>query len=743
MARTRASSKAADKPVTLAPIDNVDACELLDTAMASYSYQTIYDRAIPDVRDGHLPVVRRILYSMSKLGATSTKKHMKVARITGDTMGNYHPHGDSSITGALTLQTQSWRQRVPLIDIEGNNGNIDGDSAAAARYIEARLTTHGEHAIGDYNLGGVDFIPTYDKATTMPAVLPATWPVLLVNGTDYMAVGYSTKIAPHNPLEVMKAARAVNKNPNVTLKKLMSIVPAPDLPTGGTIATGTGVEEMYRTGQGTFSIRANTHIDGRSIFITSVPYGVTKRRLKDSIGKALVAHKLDDCIVGQIYDNSEGDDVSIELQVKKGVDPHSILDFLFAKSDLQINFATVFNAICPGGGGHIKTLSLKEYLQEFVDFVRDYTRRELVVEQEQKKLRKEIVEGFIALVDVSAAVVEEVKKAHTKDDVVARIMTLDVPGVVGNAFTKRQAEAIAMMRIYQISNQNIAALKKENDDLAQRLEFIDLVLTNDTEFVSHIDSRLKETEKRFAGEERRTELVEEFPAAKSNPRQMAASVSASPAVIVVTDKGVQRVSKRSFATVDDSEHSSNVKVYPEASTAHAVAMFTNTGKVVQRLVTDLNETSVKDVPEPLFKGVDNLTSDENIINAYVFDAAAMDEGANDDIVCSVTKNGMVKLSPLASSMMKFSNKYYATRVSQYNGLKLAGDEVIATWVIPADAVDKISMTLGRTGDKRTTTFDLSRLNIQKKSGSGASMVRMLKPNDQAVIVSTNIGDYSL
>lgn len=506
-------------------IIQLDFSEEMKTSYRDYAMSVIVARALPDVRDGLKPVQRRILYAMKELGLSPDKPHRKSARIVGDTMGKYHPHGDSSIYDALVHMTEQYSLNAPLVDGHGNFGSIDGDGAAAMRYTEARLSTTAMTLLDNLDKGLVDFMPNFDDSEKEPVVLPATLPNLLINGTTGIAVGMATNIPPHNPLEVIDAVIAYMDRPGISINKLMDYVPAPDFPTGGIIINASDMQEIYEKGEGRIRLRAKTELEkgeaGRTnIVITEIPYTISGNKMKLVENLAALAK---DKVFDEIYDvrdESSKEGIRIVIEVKKGRDIENLLNGLYKKTQMEDTYGVNLLAIKPSeaGNGQPKVFNLKSMIEEFVLFQEDLYTKEYQFLLNKAKKRLEIVEGLMKATDVIDLIIEILRGS----DSVKQAKNCLIGGVTEGIrfksaasekeaktlnFTENQADAILAMQLSKLIGLEILKLHEENETLLKNIADYQKVLSDVKELYKVIKGRLREFKKQFTTP-RRTELTD-------------------------------------------------------------------------------------------------------------------------------------------------------------------------------------------------------------------------------------------
>ena len=488
----------------------MDFSEQMKNSYRDYAMSVIIARALPDVRDGLKPVQRRILYSMMELGLDPAKPHRKSARIVGDTMGKYHPHGDTSIYDALVHMTEDYSLNIPLIDGHGNFGSIDGDGAAAMRYTEARLSKGAMTLLDHLDKDLVDFTPNFDDSEKEPVVLPAMIPNLLINGTTGIAVGMATNIPPHNPGEVIDGAVAYMDNPNITVKKLMEYIPAPDFPTGGIIINQDDLVSLYENGEGKIRIRSGIVIENgengrRNIVITEIPYTVAgnKTKLVESLA-ALMKDKVFDEIY-DIRDESSKEGIRVVIEVKKDRDPENLLNGLYKKSSMEDTYSANLLAV---KDQQPIVFNLKSILSEFVDFQVELYTKEYRYLLDKAVKRLEIVGGLIKATDVIDLIIEVLRGSSSIKQAKACLTDGNTEGIRFKSpqsekeagtfdFTERQADAILAMQLSKLIGLEILKLHEENAELLNNIEEYKKILGDTRELYKVIKARLKEYRKTF------------------------------------------------------------------------------------------------------------------------------------------------------------------------------------------------------------------------------------------------------
>ena len=487
--------------INVGKISDTDFAQEMRTSFLEYSMSVIVARALPDVRDGLKPVHRRLLYSMYDTGVTPNKPHVKSARPVGDCMGKYHPHGDVALYDAMVRLAQDFNMRVPLVDGHGNFGSIDGDSAAAMRYTEARLAKPAMELLADLEKETVDWQPNYDESLQEPKVLPARFPNLLVNGSAGIAVGMATNIPPHNLGESIDAAIAVMEDPDIELDDLMKIIPGPDFPTGATIMGSKGIRDAYETGRGSITIRCKAHVEkGASgkhrIIVTEIPYQVNKQRLIEKIAD-LVKQKVITEISG-LNDESDRKGMRIAIDLKRGEEPQVVLNKLYKHTQLQTGFG-IINLALVGGVPHV--LSLKEMLTHYIEHQMDVITRRTRYDLRKAEERAHILEGYIIALDNIDEVIQIIRHSQTDDEARGKLMERF-------GLSEVQTNAILEMRLRRLTGLEREKIETELAELREKIDYYKRVLEDDDLVKEIIKNEMLEIKKRF-GDKRRTDISDE------------------------------------------------------------------------------------------------------------------------------------------------------------------------------------------------------------------------------------------
>ena len=471
----------------------------MKTSFIDYAMSVIVARALPDVRDGLKPVHRRILYGMNELGVTPDKPHKKSARITGDVMGKYHPHGDSSIYEAMVRMAQWWSYRYMLVDGHGNFGSMDGDGAAAQRYTEARMSKIALEMLRDINKNTVDFVDNYDASEREPLVLPARFPNLLVNGATGIAVGMATNIPPHNLGETIDAVKLMMDNPEVTTRELMEVLPGPDFPTGALVMGKSGIHKAYETGKGSIVLRSRTEIEvtksGRErIVVTEFPYMVNKTKVHEHIVRLVQEKRIEG--ITAVRDESNREGVRFVIEVRRDASANVILNNLFKMTQMQTNFG--FNMLAIQNGVP-KILSLRQILGAYIEHQKEVVTRRTIFDKEKAEARAHILEGLLIALDHIDEVIRIIRNSQTDAEAQAELMAKF-------KLSERQSQAILDMRLRRLTGLERDKIQSEYDDLVALIADLADILTKPERVATIIKEELEEVKRKF-GDARRTELM--------------------------------------------------------------------------------------------------------------------------------------------------------------------------------------------------------------------------------------------
>ena len=612
------------------------------SAYIDYSMSVIVSRALPDVRDGFKPVHRRVLYGMEKLGNFSTAPYKKSARIVGDVLGKFHPHGDSSVYYAMVRMAQSWAMRYKLVDGQGNFGSVDGDGAAAMRYTEARLAKMGEEMMRDIDEDTVDFTMNFDNTIPEPTVMPTRFPNLLVNGASGIAVGMATNMPPHNLTESIKACIAMEKNPDITVSELMQYIKAPDFPTGGIIYGLSGVKDAFETGRGRVVVRAKTEIETEGeherIIITEIPYNVNKKLLIMKIADLVNEKKIDG--ISNVNDESDRSGMRIVVDVRRDANSSVVLNKLFKMTELQTSFSVNNIALV---NGRPKTLNLKEIIYYFLEFRHDVVIRRTRFQLRKAEARAHIVQGLIIASDNIDEVIRIIKTSANIDEAKKRLCERF-------GLDDEQANAIVQMRLRQLTNLEQDKLREEYDELQKLIAELNLILTDPEECKRVIIGELEEIRDKF-GDERKTDIKPDE--GDFSVEDMYAS---DPVVITISHNGyIKRTALAEFRaqnrggvgvkgsdTRDDDfiEH-----IYP-ATMHNYMLFFTQKGRCYWMRVFEIHE-GARNSKGRAIQNMLNIEPDDKItafIRVESFNDADYNNSHN---IIFCTKKGIVKKTSLA------------------------------------------------------------------------------------------------
>ena len=626
--------------------------EIMGERFGSYSKYIIQDRAIPDVRDGLKPVQRRILFSMYKEHNTYDKPYKKSARAVGDVMGKYHPHGDSSIYEAIVRMSQDWKMKEPFVDMQGNNGSIDGDSAAASRYTEARLSEISNEMLRDIDKDTVAMAPNYDDTLLEPTVLPSRFPNLLVNGTTGISAGYATNIPPHNLGEVIDATIHRIDNPTCRLDTIMNYIKGPDFPTGAIIEGRDGIKNAYETGRGKIIIKSKVEITKNKIIIHEIPYEVNKALLVRKMDEIRIDKKLDGVL--EVRDESDKEGLQIAIDLKKDANAENILNYFYKNTELQVSYNFNDVVIC---GRRPMLMSLLGILDAYIEHQREIVTKRSEFDLRTAKARYHIVEGLIKAISILDEVIKTIRASKNKADAINNL-------IKEFNFTDRQADAIVTLQLYRLTNTDINSLEEEMKKLTEEMKKLEQILADKQVLDKVIKDELREIKKKYATP-RKSEIREEIAEIKIDTTAM---IPKEDVMVVVTNEGyIKRTSLRSYAAsnIEDltlKENDYIVGLY-NMNTLDTLLVFTNLGNYLYIPVHEIPDAKWKDAGKHM-SNVINVSPEEVVINAMpVYDF-------NKKIyITSFTKKGMVKRTLLE----EFKVSRYSKSI---NMMKLkTGDEV--------------------------------------------------------------------
>ncbi|HCY1324259.1 TPA: DNA topoisomerase IV subunit A [Staphylococcus aureus] len=744
--------------------------DVLGDRFGRYSKYIIQERALPDVRDGLKPVQRRMLYAMYSSGNTHDKNFRKSAKTVGDVIGQYHPHGDSSVYEAMVRLSQDWKLRHVLIEMHGNNGSIDNDPPAAMRYTEAKLSLLAEELLRDINKETVSFIPNYDDTTLEPMVLPSRFPNLLVNGSTGISAGYATDIPPHNLAEVIQATLKYIDNPDITVNQLMKYIKGPDFPTGGIIQGIDGIKKAYESGKGRIIVRSKveeeTLRNGRKqLIITEIPYEVNKGSLVKRIDELRADKKVDGIV--EVRDETDRTGLRIAIELKKDVNSESIKNYLYKNSDLQISYN--FNMVAISDG-RPKLMGIRQIIDSYLNHQIEVVANRTKFELDNAEKRMHIVEGLIKALSILDKVIELIRSSKNKRDAKENLIEV-------YEFTEEQAEAIVMLQLYRLTNTDIVALEGEHKELEALIKQLRHILDNHDALLNAIKEELNEIKKKFKSE--RLSLIEaEIEEIKIDKEVM---VPSEEVILSMTRHGyIKRTSIRSFnaSGVEDIglKDGDSLLKHQEVNTQDTVLVFTNKGRYLFIPVHKLADIRWKELGQHVSQIVP-IEEDEVVINVY------NEKDFNTDaFYVFATQNGMIKKStvplfkttrfnkPLIAtkvkenddliSVMRFEKDQLITVITNkgmsltYNtselsdtGLRAAGVKSInlkvEDFVVMTEGVsenDTILMATQR-GSLKRISFKI--LQVAKRAQRGITLLKELKKNPHRIVAAHVVtGEHS-
>jgi len=684
---------------------NVNLTKEMKTSFIDYAMSVIVSRALPDVRDGLKPVHRRILYGMNELGVTPDKPHKKSARITGDVMGKYHPHGDSSIYEAMVRMAQWWSYRYMLVDGHGNFGSMDGDGAAAQRYTEARMSKIALEMLRDINKNTVDFVDNYDANEREPVVLPARFPNLLVNGATGIAVGMATNIPPHNLGETIDAVKLVMDNPEVTTKDLMEVLPGPDFPTGALVMGKSGIHKAYETGKGSIVLRSRTEIEetktGRErIVVSEFPYMVNKTKVHEHIVRLVQEKRIDG--ITAVRDESNREGVRFVIEVRRDASANVILNNLFKMTQMQTSFG--FNMLAIQNGVP-KILSLRQILDAYIEHQKEVVTRRTQFDKEKAEARAHILEGLLIALDHIDEVIRIIRASETDQEAQAELMSKF-------KLSERQSQAILDMRLRRLTGLERDKIQSEYDDLIALIADLADILAKPERVAQIIKEELDEVKRKFA-DKRRTELM----VGEVLTLEDEDLIEESDVLITLSNKGyIKRLDQDEFTAqkrggrgvqgtgVKDDDF---VRELVSTSTHDHLLFFTNKGRVYRLKGYEIPEygRTAKGLPVVNLLKLDEGESIQTIINVE-------SERSDDAYIFFTTRAGIVK----RTSVKEFAN-------IRQNGLKALnlkdGDELINVLLTQEDTDIIIGTKLGY-----AVRFNQSSVRSMSRSATGVKGVNL-------------------
>ncbi|WP_421433924.1 DNA topoisomerase IV subunit A [Streptococcus suis] len=699
-------------------IQNMSLEDIMGERFGRYSKYIIQERALPDIRDGLKPVQRRILYSMNKDGNTFDKGYRKSAKSVGNIMGNFHPHGDSSIYDAMVRMSQDWKNREILVEMHGNNGSMDGDPPAAMRYTEARLSEMAGYLLADIEKKTVPFAWNFDDTEKEPTVLPAAFPNLLVNGATGISAGYATDIPPHNLAEVIDAVVYMIDHPTAKLEKLMEFLPGPDFPTGAIIQGADEIKKAYETGKGRVVVRSRCEIEQlkagkKQIVITEIPYEVNKAVLVKKIDDVRVNNKVPG--IAEVRDESDRTGLRIAIELKKDSDEQTILNYLYKYTDLQINYN--FNMVAIDNFTP-RQVGLQKILSSYIAHRREIIIARSKFDKEKAEKRLHIVEGLIRVISILDEVIALIRASENKADAKENLK-------VSYEFSEEQAEAIVTLQLYRLTNTDIVTLENEEAVLREQIQTLAAIIGDDRTMFNLMKKELREVKKQF-GNPRLSELQDQ---AETIEIDTASLIVEEETFVSVTKAGyIKRTSPRSFnaSTLEEmgKREDDQLIFLQNAKTTQHLLLFTNLGNVIYRPVHELTDIRWKDIGEHLSQTLMNFDTNEEVIFAELV------ENFEEGTYFAVTKYGQIK----RVERKEFTPwRTYKSKSTKYAKLKDADDVVITVSPVVLDDI----MLMTEKG--YALRFNIEEVPI---IGAKAAGVKAVNLKDGDVVVAAFISNTS-
>ncbi|HEW1428296.1 TPA: DNA topoisomerase IV subunit A [Streptococcus pneumoniae] len=657
-------------------IQNMSLEDIMGERFGRYSKYIIQDRALPDIRDGLKPVQRRILYSMNKDSNTFDKSYRKSAKSVGNIMGNFHPHGDSSIYDAMVRMSQNWKNREILVEMHGNNGSMDGDPPAAMRYTEARLSEIAGYLLQDIEKKTVPFAWNFDDTEKEPTVLPAAFPNLLVNGSTGISAGYATDIPPHNLAEVIDAAVYMIDHPTAKIDKLMEFLPGPDFPTGAIIQGRDEIKKAYETGKGRVVVRSKTEIaklkgGKEQIVITEIPYEINKANLVKKIDDVRVNNKV--AGIAEVRDESDRDGLRIAIELKKDANTELVLNYLFKYTDLQINYN--FNMVAIDNFTP-RQVGIVPILSSYIAHRREVILARSRFDKEKAEKRLHIVEGLIRVISILDEVIALIRASENKADAKENLK-------VSYDFTEEQAEAIVTLQLYRLTNTDVVVLQEEEAELREKIAMLVAIIGDERTMYNLMKKELREVKKKFATP--RLSSLEDT--AKAIEIDTASLIAEEDTYVSVTKAGyIKRTSPRSFAasTLEEigKRDDDRLIFVQSAKTTQHLLMFTSLGNVIYRPIHELADIRWKDIGEHLSQTITNFETNEAILYVEVLDQ--FDDATT---YFAATRLGQIK----RVERKEFTPwRTYRSKSVKYAKLKDDTDQIVAVAPIKLDDVVLVS-----------------------------------------------------
>lgn len=692
--------------------------EIMGDRFGRYSKYIIQERALPDIRDGLKPVQRRILYSMNKDGNTFDKGYRKSAKSVGNIMGNYHPHGDSSIYDAMVRLSQDWKMGQVLVEMHGNNGSMDGDPPAAMRYTEARLSEISAYLLQDIDKDTVPFAWNFDDTEKEPTVLPASFPNLLVNGSTGISAGYATDIPTHNLSEVIDATVYMIDHPTATVDKLMDFLPGPDFPTGATIQGKSEIKKAYETGKGKVVVRSKTKIEElkggkKEIVVTEIPYELNKATLVKKIDDVRVNAKV--AGIAEVRDESDRDGLRIAIELRKDADAELILNYLLKYTDLQVNYN--FNMVAIDNATP-RQVGIVQILSSYISHKRDIIRSRSIYDRNKAEKRLHIVEGLIRVLSILDEVIALIRASDNKADARENLMA-------SYDFTEPQAEAIVTLQLYRLTNTDVVTLQSEEAELKERITTLSAIINDEKTMFNVMKRELREVKKKF-GQPRKSILVDEVVAVEV---EAASLIVKEETIVSVTRSGyVKRTTPRSFSASKLEEigkrGDDRLIFHQPAVTTQHLLMFTTFGNVIYRPIHELDDIKWKDIGTHSSSLVNNFSQEEEILFVQILDDFDLESR---ELMVS-TKFGLIKKVALADFKPW---RTYRSKSAQYAKFKQADDRVV-------------SVDFDQNADVMLVTYNGHALRFSSQDvpvvGAKAAGVKSINLKDDDFVVASYFAD---
>ncbi|GAB4227342.1 MAG: DNA topoisomerase (ATP-hydrolyzing) subunit A [Chlamydiales bacterium] len=691
-----------------------------------YSMSVIISRALPDVRDGLKPSQRRILYAMRQLQLGPRSKHRKCAKISGDTSGDYHPHGEAVIYPTLVRMAQDWVMRYPLINGQGNFGSIDGDPPAAMRYTEARLTTASVQLMEDLDKETVDMVPNYDETKKEPTVFPSKFPNLLCNGSSGIAVGMATNIPPHNLYEVITATLLILDDPKVSIDDIIKVLPGPDFPTGGSICGYRGIREAYHTGRGKVLLRAVLHTeeikgqtDRHRIVIDEVPYNVNKSRLIEHIANMINSKQITG--ISDLRDESDKDGMRIVMDLKRGEIPDVTINQLYKFSDLQVTFGCNMLAL---DKGLPRIMNIKQMISSWIDHRIEVVRRRVRYELNKAEARAHILEGYLKALDHLDEVVKIIRASQSRDEARKEL-------IERFTLTEIQANAVLDLRLYQLTGLEHDKISNEYEELRKKIEYYRAVLASEAMVRDIIREELEEIQKEHK-QERKTRII-----AAESEMQVEDLIANEEMIITISNddyikrmpidtfreqrRGGQGITGTSLRREDDA-----IKGLYVASTHDHLLIFTNMGRCYWLKVWQIPEAGRKSKGKPLINLLEDLRPEERI--ATTMRVSSFEDEAS---ILMATRQGVVKKTALSDFSNPRRKGIWAISIDE-------GDELIGTHLVRPE-----QMIMLFTSSGMAIRFDESAVREMGRTARGVIGIKLRDPKDHVVGSEVVNGDETI